>query len=174
MLLQPYNPTWPDHFKQISAILHKAAGEHLSAIHHIGSTAVPGLAAKPIIDIDMEYPLEGAFEPIVSALENIGYYHNGDQDIPGREVFKRQLSAWPHPVLDAIPHHLYVCRSDSRELHRHLRFRDRLRSDEAVRTAYENIKHEVAILSGQERKAYAEIKQIRSQELVDSVVNVQP
>jgi GrpB-like predicted nucleotidyltransferase (UPF0157 family) len=174
MLLQPYNPNWADHFKQISAILHAAAGEHLLAIHHIGSTSVPDLAAKPIIDIDMEYPLEGTFGPIASVLENLGYYHNGDQGIPGREVFKRKPSDTPHPVLDAITHHLYLCRTDSRELRRHLRFRDGLRSDEAIRTAYENIKREVAVIAGQERKAYAEIKQARSQELVDSVVNAQP
>jgi len=69
MLLLPYNPAWPNHFKQIASILQAAVGNHLLTIHHIGSTAVPGLAAKPIIDIDMEYPLEGELKAITATLK---------------------------------------------------------------------------------------------------------
>jgi len=108
MLLHPYNPIWPDHFRQISEVLDAAAGGHFLTIHHIGSTAVPGLAAKPIIDIDVEYPENAPLEPVIEALAQIGYYHNGDQGIPGREVFKRVPSG-AHPILDNIQHHLYVC-----------------------------------------------------------------
>jgi len=127
MLIHPYDPAWANHFRQISETLNAAAGDHLLAIHHIGSTAVPGLAAKPIIDVDMEYEAGTDADLIVSALERLGYYHNGDQGIPGREVFKRQPTDSPHPVLDRIPHHLYLCSSGNEELDRHLRFRDALR-----------------------------------------------
>jgi GrpB-like predicted nucleotidyltransferase (UPF0157 family) len=170
MLIHPYHPDWPEHFAQIASILNEAVGDHLVAIHHIGSTAVPGLAAKPIVDIDMEYPVGGALAPITSALEKLGYYHNGDQGIPGREVFKRESGTSAYPVLDAIPHHLYLCASDNEELSRHLRFRDGLRSDKAARTAYEQIKREVAALAGEERKAYAEVKEKRARDLVESVL----
>lgn len=170
MLLHPYNPTWPDHFRQVAAVLNEVVGDHLLAIHHIGSTAVPGLTAKPIIDIDMEYPPEGKLDQITAALETLGYDHNGDQGIPGREVFRRKPSATPHPVLDAVAHHLYACPSGSTELSRHLRFRNGLRADEKARTAYESIKREVAVLAGQERKAYARIKQVRLYGFVESVL----
>ncbi len=166
MLIHPYTPIWADHFSQISALLSAEAGEHLLAIHHIGSTAVPGLAAKPIIDIDMEYPPETALEPIINAMERLGYYHNGDQGIPNREVFKRRPTQTPHPVLDTIPHHLYACPSNSTELDRHLRFRDRLRSDDETRIAYEQIKREIADLASQDRKAYATIKEQRARAFV--------
>ncbi len=170
MLISSYNPAWPEHFEQISTLLFHEAGDHLVTIHHIGSTAVPGLAAKPIIDIDMERPVGAELKPIISAMEQLGYYHNGDQGIPGREVFKRRPSASPHPVLDLIPHHLYLCASDSKELSRHLRFRDRLRSDEAARTTYAQIKREIAALARQERKAYAQIKQEKARAFVESVL----
>ncbi|MFT4687698.1 MAG: GrpB-like predicted nucleotidyltransferase (UPF0157 family) [Neolewinella sp.] len=174
MLLLPYNPAWPNHFKQIASILQAAVGNHLLTIHHIGSTAVPGLAAKPIIDINMEYPPEGELKAITATLKNLGYHHNGDQGIPGREVFKRKPTDALHPVLDAIPHHLYACPSDSTELNRHIQFRNGLRSDEKARIAYENIKQEVATLVRQKRKAYAEIKQVQSHELIESVLRAQP
>lgn len=173
MLLHPHNPTWADHFRQISEVLATAAGDYILAIHHIGSTAIPGLAAKPIIDIDVEVAAGAPLYPIIAALDELGYYHNGDQGIPGREVFKR-LPAGTHPVLDAINHHLYVCAADNPELRRHLLFRDRLRLDEEARASYERIKLETAELTGQEHKAYAELKQERARAFVASVLNIQP
>ncbi|TXF88206.1 GrpB family protein [Neolewinella aurantiaca] len=170
MLLHPYNPTWPDHFRQIADILTAAAGDHLVTIHHIGSTAVPGLAAKPIIDIDIEFSGEEKLQLIIAALGQAGYYHNGDQGIPGREVFRRRTDVSFHTVLDTIPHHLYACSSDNAELHRHLRFRDSLRSDEKARATYENIKQEIATLAGQERKAYARIKEERARGFIEAVL----
>jgi GrpB-like predicted nucleotidyltransferase (UPF0157 family) len=170
MLITDYSPNWPEAFAQIAVVLNEAAGEHLSTIEHVGSTSVPDLAAKPIIDIDLVYPTDGNFARLKTALEGIGYFHKGHQGIPGRAVFKRYALAPPHPVLDAIPHHLYACRVDNDELCRHLAFRDHLRAHSGARAEYQALKREIARLAGEERKAYAKIKEVRARDFVASVL----
>jgi len=170
MLIQDYDPNWPKAFTQLATVLTKAAGKHLSTIEHVGSTAVPGLAAKPIIDIDLVYPIDGDFEALKAALETSGYYHNADQGILGREVFKRHNATPLHPILDTIAHHLYACRADNAELRRHLAFRDHLRAQPEARAAYEALKREVARLAGEERKAYPALKEVRARDFVASIL----
>ena len=170
MLIQDYDTNWPKAFTQLATVLGEAAGAYLIAIEHIGSTAVPGLAAKPIIDIDLVYPTTGDFAALKAALENSGYYHNGDQGIAGREVFKRRAAATPHPVLDTIAHHLYACPVGNEELRRHLAFRDQLRLHPKAREEYARLKREIAAEAGEERKAYAEIKEVRAREFIVAVL----
>ena len=140
VVVEPYNESWQQDFLDIKAELEPALGELALRIEHVGSTSVPGLSAKPIIDIDavMEDYLKLA--AVVSALAAIGYIHEGDQGIPGREAFKYEGKE------HLRKHHLYVCPADSAELHRHLTFRDYLRSHpEAVRE-YSRVKEEGAML----------------------------
>ncbi len=144
LLLQDYNPEWNNHFQSIKKVLHNTLGAIVINIEHIGSTSVPGLAAKPIIDIDMVYHSEREFEAIKERLSHIGYFHNGDQGIPKREAFKRKCSSGKHPVLDEINHHLYACPSDSEELQRHLLFRDFLRKNSEAKHHYQALKFEIA------------------------------
>lgn len=90
-----------------------ALGEELAlAVEHVGSTAVPGLAAKPVVDIDAVVPSAEDVPLAVERLERAGYRHEGDLGIPGREAFE--------PPADAPWHHLYVLAADSEELRRHL------------------------------------------------------
>ena len=124
MLVHPYDGRWPAQFELLRDRLETIAGGHLLRIEHVGSTSVPGLAAKPTIDIDVV--IEASRWPVVrAALESAGYRHIGDQDVAGREVFKPRdtdaaPASWPK-------HHLYVCADDAAELHRHIAFRDYLR-----------------------------------------------
>ena len=106
MLIQEYNSQWPADFQRIKTILSDALTGIPVSIEHIGSTAVPGLAAKPIIDIDIVLEDRNDFESIKERLAQIGYYHNGDQGIADREVFKRTGALTLHNVLDRIAHHL--------------------------------------------------------------------
>ena len=124
-LIVPYDPLWAIHFKEINDKLQNALFEIEIKIEHVGSTAIPSLAAKPIIDIDIVYFQTADFEYIKNKLEVLGYYHNGNQNIEGREVFKRNGIAFDK-VLDGIPHHLYVCKIDSEELNRHISFKNYL------------------------------------------------
>jgi GrpB-like predicted nucleotidyltransferase (UPF0157 family) len=172
MLIQEYDPVWKKDFQTIKAILQSALrGIHVE-IEHIGSTSVPGLAAKPIIDIDIVLHIKAAFNEVNARLSKIGYYHNGDQGIPTREVFKRKVPSVNHEVLDNIVHHLYVCPFDSPELNRHLLFRDHLRSNASAREAYEKIKREIAEAANHEYKAYAEMKESQAREFILSIIEL--
>ncbi|GAB5554264.1 MAG: GrpB family protein [Saprospiraceae bacterium] len=171
MLIQGYQDYWPAQFQQISAILQAAMMPNDIRIEHIGSTAVPGLAAKPIIDIDIV--LEGSihFVDIKSSLETIGYFHNGDQGIQDREVFKRRSSEL-HPILDQIPHHLYVCPVTSQELKRHLLFRDYLRKNTKARDQYQQLKFKIAQFALQDRKRYAQLKEQMARSMIESFLTL--
>lgn len=167
MLIQPYNTEWPLQFERIQLELTAALQGLDHTIEHVGSTAVPGLAAKAIIDIDIVYPPETAFETIKSKLLGIGYYHNGDQGIAEREVFKRH-GTHNHIILDGIVHHLYVCPTDSKELEQHIRLRDCLRNNETARVQYQVIKYELAAEAQQDKKRYAALKQIKANPFINT------
>ncbi len=138
VVVVPYDPQWKRDFEQIKREITEAAGPLLAGVEHVGSTAVEGLSAKPIIDIDVVIRDWAVFDSVVCALGRIGYVHEGNLGIPEREAFcyegKTHLRA----------HHLYVCPQDSRELARHLVFRDFLRSCPEAARRYGSAKEEAA------------------------------
>lgn len=158
-LIKKYDSDWPLQFEKLKAIFLSVLQSSRVEIEHIGSTSVPALAAKDIIDIDLIYYEQKDFEIIKQALITLDYYHNGDQGIAGREVFKRHSDEIRHEILDNIRHHLYVCHYTSNELKRHLLFRDQLRNSEQARVAYQMIKFEIARQVNNDRKAYAILKE---------------
>lgn len=173
MLIQKYNPNWAKHFETLkSEFLKSLVGVNIS-IEHVGSTAVTGLAAKPIIDIDIDivYETPDDFGTIKRDLEKIGYYHNGDQGIQGREVFKRKNILLKHPTFDKLNHHLYVCIKDSEELQRHLLFRDFLRKNDWAKKEYQQLKIQIAKETNQDKKAYARLKELRAKKWIESIIN---
>ena len=138
IIVQPYDEMWKQDFISISNEIRDALGELALRIEHVGSTSVPGLSAKPVIDIDVVIRDHSVLDEVISRLAKIGYQHEGNLGIAGREAFgyegKEHLKE----------HHLYVCPEDSPELKRHTAFRDYLRSHpEAVRE-YSRIKEEAA------------------------------
>jgi GrpB-like predicted nucleotidyltransferase (UPF0157 family) len=126
MLLQKYTPDWIMQFTFIKQEIETALLGVAYTIEHVGSTAVPNLDAKPIIDIDVVYEDPSNFGKLKNGLVNLGYYHNGNQGIPDREVFKRNGKSF-NKVLDTITHHLYVCLDGSSGLERHILSRNFLR-----------------------------------------------
>jgi GrpB-like predicted nucleotidyltransferase (UPF0157 family) len=152
IVVEPYSETWEQAFLDIKAEIADALGALVIRIEHVGSTSVRGLSAKPIIDLDVVIQDRSSLSAAIAALERIGYRHEGDLGIPGREAFaydgKEHL----------MEHHLYVCPEDSAELRRHVAFRDYLRMHpEAVR-AYSRIKEEGARLYPYDREKYTEHK----------------
>lgn len=131
-----YDPSWPLLFAEITAPIRAAFGPSLVALEHVGSTSVPGLPAKPMIDIDVVIPSRTDLPEAIARLAMLGYVHQGDLGITSRESF-RSLPESP-------PQNLYVCAENSPELRRHLLFRDYLRAhpDEARR--YGDLKRELA------------------------------
>ena len=152
VVVLPYDEAWADRFAEIKTEIEAALGELVFRIEHVGSTAVPGLSAKPIIDLDVVIRDSSAFHAAAAALEAIGYQHEGDLGIAGREAFR-------YDGKDHLQkHHLYVCAQGSAELKRHLAFRDYLRTHpEAVRE-YSRVKEEGAALYPYDIDGYIEHK----------------
>ena len=136
MVVVAYDPAWPEVFRELAARVSAALGDVALAIEHVGSTAVPGLAAKPIIDLDVVLRSLDDLPTAIDRLTPFGYAHEGDRGVPGREAFTTP------PNLP--PHHLYVCVADSAELRRHLLFRDYLRAHAEDAGAYGALKQAAA------------------------------
>ena len=140
IVVVPYDEKWKQCFKEIAGELHAVLGDLALSIEHVGSTSVPGLAAKPIIDIDVVIENESKLNAVVDALAKIGYQHEGNLGIPGREAFGYEGKT------HLMEHHLYVCPKNSPELRRHLSFRDYLREHPEAVKEYSRIKEEAARL----------------------------
>lgn len=144
----PYDPQWPQHFEAIRQELAPALGNLALAIEHVGSTSVKGLAAKPIIDIDVVIRDTTPLSDVIAALADIGYEHEGDLGIPRREAFR--YDGKPH----LQKHHLYVCPESSPELRRHIVFRDYLRNHPEDAAQYGRVKLEAAALYPEDIDGY--------------------
>jgi GrpB-like predicted nucleotidyltransferase (UPF0157 family) len=137
-MVLPYDRAWKTAFETIKGEIEAALGDLILGIEHVGSTAVEGLPAKPCIDLDVVIGDYAVFPRVVQKLASIGYIHEGDLGIKGREAFRYENK--PH----LMKHHLYVCPRDSRELHRHITFRDFLRSSPQAAKQYGQVKEEAA------------------------------
>ena len=152
VVVEPYDEAWKDDFAAIRDELEAVLNGLVLRIEHVGSTSVEGLSAKPVIDIDVVIGDRSILPEVISALESIGYSHEGDLGIPGREAFKYEGK-------DHLKkHHLYVCAQDAEELKRHIAFRDYLRSDPDAVAEYSRIKEEGARLYPDDIDKYIEHK----------------
>jgi GrpB-like predicted nucleotidyltransferase (UPF0157 family) len=149
IVIVDYNPAWPLEFQRLRDRTAVSVGHLAVAIEHIGSTAVPGLAAKPVIDLVIVVEPDN-MQPVIERLTAIGYVHRGNLGVEGREAFDA-------PVGDR-GHHLYVSPTDSEELRAQLAFRDRLRKDRALATEYEELKRELATRFRDDRMGYTDAK----------------
>ena len=152
VIVLPYDPAWKDAFEAIKGEIEAALGDLILGVEHVGSTSVEGLSAKPCIDVDVVIQDYSVFAEVVRRLEAIGYSHEGDLGIRDREAFR--YSDKPH----LLNHHLYVCPRDSRELHRHLTFRDFLRSHPEAAKQYGQVKERAAQLFPEDMDQYIAYK----------------
>jgi len=116
----PYDPGWPAAFERLRQGIWPAVSDLATSIEHVGSTSVPGLAAKPVIDISVVVPAVDDVASAIERLARLGYVHSGDLGVKGREAFQS-----PH---QAPRHHLYLCPRGSLALRNHLVVRDHLRT----------------------------------------------
>lgn len=152
VIVLPYDEAWKSDFEKIKNELENAIGDCIIGIEHVGSTSVEGLSAKPCIDIDVIIKDYSVFGAVVNHLSAIGYIHEGNLGIPNREAFK--YSEKPH----LQKHHLYVCPQDSEELHRHIIFRDFLRSHPEAVSKYGQTKEMAAKLFPNDIDGYIRYK----------------
>ena len=150
IVIEDYDPHWPEQFEvlraQIAAVLRPLA----AAIEHVGSTAVPGLAAKPIIDIDVLLRSAADLPEAITRLAILGYQHRGDLGVPGREAFR--------PPANDVASHLYVCAPECLEYARHIALRNHLRMYPEDACGYERLKRALAVEFRNDREAYNQAK----------------
>jgi GrpB-like predicted nucleotidyltransferase (UPF0157 family) len=148
----PHDPEWAGRFEREAAAIRNALGDVLVWIEHVGSTAVPDLPAKPIIDIQVSVRDIEEREAFVRPLERLGYLFAPDPDSPDYHFFGK-------PSERPRRYHVHVCEAGSGEEMRHLVVRDFLRShpDEAAR--YADFKRDLTRRSHHDRLAYIEGKE---------------
>ena len=159
VVVMPYDGAWKTAFEAIKKELEEALGDLLVAVEHVGSTSVEGLSAKPCIDIDAVISDYTNFDAVVERLAAIGYIHEGDLGIKDREAFA--YTDKPH----LYKHHLYVCPQHSAELHRHVTFRDYLRSHPEATARYGAVKEKAAQLFPDDIDGYMAYKSSCIEEL---------
>ena len=152
VIVLPYDEAWESAFESIKSEIKAALGDIAIGIEHIGSTSVKGMSAKPCVDVDVVICDYSVFDDVVQRLNAIGYIHEGDLGIKGREAFK--YADKPH----LMTHHLYVCPSDSAELHRHVTFRDFLRGNPEAVKRYSQVKEKAAELFPNDIDGYIQYK----------------
>jgi GrpB-like predicted nucleotidyltransferase (UPF0157 family) len=148
ILIVPYDPLWPAQFHQETATLRTVFGQALISIHHIGSTSIPGMSAKPIIDIMLIVRDIETVEGFSPAMMQLGYESKGENGIPGRRYFVKGGD-------EHRTHHVHTYALDNPEVQRHLDLRDYL------------------IAHSEEARQYAELKAALAQQFphdIDSYV----
>lgn len=132
----PYSVEWPATFERLAVELRSAlAGVPIEAIEHVGSTSVPGLAAKPVIDVDVIVRRE-IMPDAIRALEAAGYTHRGNLGLADREAFLTPD--------DGLLRHVYLCVEGTLQVRAHLAVRDALRADAGLRKRYAAVKAHLA------------------------------
>ncbi len=146
VVLEEYDPAWENEFHKIEGELFSVLAGMVLSIEHVGSTSVKGLAAKPVIDIDVV--IDDTFDEVKLLLECMGYHHEGDLGILDRDAFKYEGK--PHVMM----HHLYVCKRDTEELLRHIIFRNYLLEHPDVRDRYGAVKKKLGLRYADDRDSY--------------------
>ena len=137
ILVVPYHPGWSGKYQQEADKISAIFGQELISIHHIGSTAIPGMSAKPIIDMMPVVHNIDAVEIFNPAMIQLGYEPRGESGIPGRRYFVRGGDA--HRT-----HHVHTYQPDNPEVNRHLDFRDYLITHPEEAQQYAGLKVELA------------------------------
>lgn len=148
-----YDERWPQLFAREAERLRPALGAALVGLHHIGSTAVHGLPAKPIIDMSVIITSLFAAPAIIPRLEALGYTY-----IPAYEALFPQRRYLERIVNGEHTHHLHLLPPHTAFLRRHLAFRDTLRHNAALRAQYAALKHDLAAQHAHDRAAYTAAK----------------
>jgi len=148
----PYDPLWPQTFVVASGEVAIAMGSNLVEIHHIGSTSIPGIHAKPIIDMLAVASDLGAVDQLAARMESLGYEALGEFGIAGRRYFRRDNAAGERT------HQVHTFQQGSEHIERHLAFRDFLRSHAALANQYAELKQRLAEAHPTDMNAYMDGK----------------
>jgi len=163
--LADYDPAWPGIYDGLAARIHAALGEDVRLLEHVGSTSVPGLAAKPIIDLLLAVPDSADEATYVPPLEQEGFVLR----IRERDWYEHRVLKTP-----GSNGNLHVFTEGCEEIERMLRFRDRLRSHTGDRVRYENAKRELAARTWKYVQNYADAKSAIVEEILATSLGEPP
>jgi GrpB-like predicted nucleotidyltransferase (UPF0157 family) len=152
VIVVPYNPAWPEEFARECGSIAAAFGEIHITIHHIGSTSVPGMHAKPVIDILAVVASIDAVDAKNAHFTTLGYEPLGEFGIPGRRYFRKN-----NPAGDRT-HQIHAFQRGSQQIERHLAFRDFLRAHPAEADQYAALKRRLAEEHPDDIEAYMDGK----------------
>lgn len=148
----PYDPTWQQAFEVEAQQIAATLGPSIVALHHVGSTSIPGIWAKPIIDLLVEVVEIAQVDHQSPAMESIGYQAMGAYGIPGRRYFRK------HSTAGTRTHHVHIFEVGSPEVERHLAFRDYLRAHPDDAQTYSDLKRQLAKAHPTDIEAYMDGK----------------
>ncbi len=155
--LAPYQDDWPAAFRAEHDRIQRVLSDHIVAIEHIGSTAVPGMTAKPLIDLMIGLRDISHHDACLAPMQNLGYSYMGEYGIPDRHFFILGDPTTCHA-------HMVLHNADFWRLN--LVFRDHLRAHHEARTRYEAVKRDLAIRFADDRKQYTAGKDAVIRELL--------
>jgi len=154
-----YNSEWPELFELEARRIKAVCKGIITVVEHIGSSAIPGMIAKPILDLMPGLDSYQDGFKTIEPLKQLGYEHFGDNGIPGRFYFR--LSFEQRSVV-----HVHMFEIGTENWHRHLIFRDSLRANPAIAAQYAELKKDLAVRFRNDREAYSNGKS----EFINSVV----
>ncbi len=150
IVIEPYSSDWSKNFDQIKDVLKVALEGMFIDIKHVGSTSVPGMAAKPVLDIDIVVESFTLMSTIIRSMQTIGYRHMGTMGISGREVFIAESveASFLEKTRSWMQHNIYVCDKFSQALKNHLKFREFLIDNPDAIVEYSVLKKKLASMPG--------------------------
>ncbi len=157
ILVVDYDPRWPQMFRDEKQRLEDAVGAWLAGVEHVGSTAVPGLAAKPIIGIMPALRSLDDTPHIIEPMRRLGYQYfpEYEGDLPERRYFRKPAG---EAFRGAGTHHVHMVEAASDFWHRHIAFRDYLRAHPEAAAEYAALKRRLAAQYAAHREGYTEAK----------------
>lgn len=147
--LAPYSPEWKTLYEEEEKLLRELIGEYIIDIQHIGSTSIPDMIAKPILDIGIAIADFEEGKRCIKPIESLGYEYKGENGIPGRHYFVKG---------NPTTHHIHVVEIDSEEWKKNIIFRDALRKNENLAKEYAELKLNLAEKFKYDRVAYTDGK----------------
>ena len=151
--LVPHNPRWGRDFAQEAVAIRHALGDNVSAIHHVGSTAIPGILAKPIIDMLCVVASLAVVDAAASHMQALGYTAKGEYGLAGRRYFQKKDA---HGVRS---HHVHVYSTGADAIERYLAFRDFLRAHPVAAAQYSAVKEKALTSLPPTRQSYQDAKE---------------
>lgn len=147
----PYDPMWPARFRAEALRLRSLLGDNAVAFHHIGSTAIPEIKAKPIIDLLVEVRDLAGVDALNEKMKRHGYLPKGELGIPGRRYFRKGSDI--HHT-----HHVHIFQIGDPHIERHITFRDYLRTHPLEALAYSQLKESLALHFQEDPEGYMDGK----------------